>query len=143
MEFIEELLLIRGISKELYYGVGSTPGLRDLVTVHGDDGTINVNTAPKLLLLALNADMTDELAEKMVSFREDKENESLLENANWYQQVGSWPGDVAFDPKLLTTVSKHFNILSLADHNDMQKSLTAVIFRDGATAMSTVFRRVE
>ena len=47
-----ELLQIKGITPELYYGHGDQPGLVDLVTVRSR-GTININTAPKLILSAI------------------------------------------------------------------------------------------
>ena len=49
---VAELLQIKGITPELYYGTGDQPGLVDLVTVRSR-GTVNLNTAPKLVLSAL------------------------------------------------------------------------------------------
>ena len=54
MESIDELLLVRGISRELFYGTSERPGLARLLTVHGE-GSININTAPKEVLRALCA----------------------------------------------------------------------------------------
>jgi type II secretory pathway component PulK len=47
-----ELLQIRGVTPELYWGVDDRPGLVDLVTVFGRD-TINVNTASAPVLASL------------------------------------------------------------------------------------------
>jgi general secretion pathway protein K len=49
----EELLLVRGITPELFYGQEGMPGLRDLVSVHNRHGTINVRTAPPAVLQIL------------------------------------------------------------------------------------------
>jgi general secretion pathway protein K len=47
-----ELLQIRGVTPEIYRGVQGRPGLADLTTVVGRD-TINMNTAPATVLMAL------------------------------------------------------------------------------------------
>jgi general secretion pathway protein K len=46
IESIEELLLVRGMTPELFYGSGNKPGLQDFVTVYSENGKINVNAAP-------------------------------------------------------------------------------------------------
>ena len=53
LQDVAELLQIKGITPELYYGSGGDqPGLVDLVTVRSR-GTVNINTAPKAVLQAL------------------------------------------------------------------------------------------
>jgi len=52
LQDVAELLQIKGTTPELYYGRGDQPGLVDLVTVRGR-GTVNINTAPKLILQAV------------------------------------------------------------------------------------------
>jgi general secretion pathway protein K len=47
-----ELLQIRGVTPEFYWGTDDQPGLVDLVTVFGRE-TVNINTAPALVLGAL------------------------------------------------------------------------------------------
>ncbi len=44
---VAELLQVKGVTPELYYGSGDQPGLVDLVSVRGR-GTVNLNTAPTL-----------------------------------------------------------------------------------------------
>lgn len=62
MDTIEELLLIPGITPDVYFGTGeerATP-LPDLLTVHGHpQGMVNVNTAPEEVLVALLAVQSD------------------------------------------------------------------------------------
>ena len=52
LESAAELLQIRGVTREIYYGVAETPGLVDLVTVRST-GQVNINTAPPAVLKAL------------------------------------------------------------------------------------------
>jgi type II secretory pathway component PulK len=49
---VDELLQVRGVTREILYGRGTTPGLADLLTVAGT-GAINVNTVEAPVLRAL------------------------------------------------------------------------------------------
>lgn len=49
---VAELLQIRGVTPELYFGRSGEPGLAELVTVNGA-GQVNLNTAPPTVLKAL------------------------------------------------------------------------------------------
>ncbi|MBE7414312.1 MAG: general secretion pathway protein GspK [Deltaproteobacteria bacterium] len=51
-DFTEELLLVKGVSREIFYGAGGESGIRRLVTVHGD-GRLNLNTAGETALSAV------------------------------------------------------------------------------------------
>jgi general secretion pathway protein K len=51
LQDVSELLQIKGITPDLYYGHGDQPGLVDLVAVR-TRGPINLNTAPKITLQA-------------------------------------------------------------------------------------------
>jgi general secretion pathway protein K len=53
LQHVSELLQIKGITPELYYGHDDMPGLVDLVTVRSRGTTININTASKLVLQAV------------------------------------------------------------------------------------------
>lgn len=142
-EHIEELLLVRGITKELFFGDGEYKGLRDFVTVHGDDGKINLNSIPSELLMAMNSDVTDELAQKMVAFREDESNAPLLADVNWYTNIPLWPEDVQFDAKMITSQSKFFSIAAKAKYGEIEKSLYAVVHRESSEKIGMVSRKVE
>jgi general secretion pathway protein K len=50
LDCIEELLMIKGVTRELFYGTGDSPGLLMCLSVFGD-GKININTAPKEMRL--------------------------------------------------------------------------------------------
>jgi general secretion pathway protein K len=53
LQDLSELLQIRGITPELYYGHDDKPGLVDLLTVRSRGLSVNINTAPPLVLKAL------------------------------------------------------------------------------------------
>ena len=64
LDCIEELLMVRGMTSELFYGTEESPGLATCLTIFGD-GKININTASKPVLRALSAEMTDDGVEEL------------------------------------------------------------------------------
>ncbi len=140
IEFIEELFLIRGITSDLYYGNAEFAGLKDLVTVHGADGKININTAPQLVLQALSIDMTEELVESLIEFRDDEDNKDLLGNNDWYTTV--LPG-VNMPSGLITIASNFFQVRVTAERNNMKKNLLAVVQRQSGNEITLLSRKME
>ena len=128
-EFLEELLLVRGITKELFYGSGERPGISRYLSPHGN-GRININTADPLVLRALSDQIDQELAEDMVAYREDEDND--LSDLKWYRNV---PGmsDVSIPDSLLTTSSTYFEITSEGFKGAMSKRIYGVVERKEET----------
>jgi general secretion pathway protein K len=124
-EFLEELLLVRGITKELFYGSDERPGICRYLSHYGD-GKININTADLLVLRALSDQIDQDLVEDMVSYREDEDND--LSDPGWYHNV---PGmsDVSIDPALLTISSNYFEITSEGLKGPMSKRIKGVVER--------------
>lgn len=141
LEFVEELLLIRGITEELYFGGKDRAGLRDLVTVHGREGTININTAPSMVLQAMSPGMNDGLAEDMIVFRSQLENQDQLDDTGWYGII--LPGDVSFDQKTVVTKSEYFRIVVQARRKNMKKTLTTVVKRKKDNNIVLKSRKIE
>ncbi len=63
LEIIEELLLVKGITPEVF------SHLRDYITVRGD-GKININYAPKLVIQSLSQSMDPALAQMIIKRRQ-------------------------------------------------------------------------
>ena len=131
LDCIEELLMIKGIAEDLYYGTGETPGIAKYLTLYGK-GKININTAPNLILKALSDEITDEMVSNMDEFRRNEEND-LLE-ATWYKKI---PGmaSISIDSGLITTKSDTFKITSTGYLNDISRKVSGIIERhsDGKT----------
>jgi len=77
---VGELLLVRGISPEIFYG-----GLKDRVTVYQDEtakekpqSRININAAPSSLLRALPG-MTDDLVQNLMEYRKEADITSMTD----------------------------------------------------------------
>ena len=73
LDCIEELLMVKGMSSDLFYGKGDSPGLSRCLTVFGD-GRVNINTAPKPVLRALAVEMTDDEVDRLDKYRRDQRN---------------------------------------------------------------------
>lgn len=126
LDCIEELLMIKGITLEIYTGTSDRPGLSQFVTIYGS-GAINPNTAPKLVLRALNDGITAELAERMDEYRKVLTNN--LSSVDWYKKVTGMEG-ITIKPELITMVkSTHFKIYSTGITGKMERRITGVLYR--------------
>lgn len=140
--YIEELLLVKGITPLLLFGEGERKGLADYITVHGDDGKININTAETLLIKSLNPLIDDELIEKLHTYRTDEENEGQLGNPQWYSRVESWPGDIVLNQKLLATKSSFFLVRATGESESLSRTVTAVVNRVDKKTIKVLSRKV-
>ena len=127
---LEELLLVKGMSPELLYGDGHHGALASVITVMGDDGTINLNTAPAPVLEALSPGMNNKLAQLLVDFREDRRNVKMLVNPTWYRQVKGFPVSMEFDADVLAVASRFFEIRVDAVMHQFRRTGTAVLLRE-------------
>lgn len=123
---IEELLMIKGVTADVYYGTTQTPGLSRLLTVYGD-GRININTAPTLVLRALAAGITPSMIEEMDEYRKNKDNN--LADLLWYKKIAGMSG-ININQALITVTSDYFRITAVGIFSNMQETVSGVIKRD-------------
>ncbi len=69
LESIDELLLVRGVTEEIFYGTRERRGLREFVTVFSGTPVIEINSAEREVLLAIPG-MTPEIADAIIEYRE-------------------------------------------------------------------------
>lgn len=132
----EELLLIKGWKKFLR-GEGGDQEAGDrqaavlqAVAAAGREDKINLNTAPAAVLLALHEQMTEELAAKLLEFRQQKENRDRLAEPDWCKDVPGFPGDIVFPEDLVTTASSGwFKITAQAEFRGQRRSGEGVLRR--------------
>jgi general secretion pathway protein K len=138
---LDELLLIKGITPQIYNDSEEAAGLASLMTVYGLTmgagttyswpGRININTADVPVLAALLGLENQDLAQAIFEFRQeaaaDKDNHDFS-NPIWYKGMTGL-GDVALNPNLVTTSSDVFRIKSDATVNETQTSVIAVVQR--------------
>ncbi len=125
----EELLLVRGFSKKLLYGDGDHVGIIGFLTTAGEDGRININTAPAPVLQALADNLAEEDVQRLIEFRQDEDNQDLLRQPGWYRRVDGFPGDVVLDQELITTSSSWFRIRVTAVAGQMERTGEGILHR--------------
>ncbi|MDD2465129.1 MAG: type II secretion system minor pseudopilin GspK [Desulfobulbus sp.] len=108
MENVEELFLVKGMTPAIVLGDQGHEGLLPYVTVSGEDGTINLNTAPLPVLQALHSDMTADLAQELIGYREDEKNREGLSQSDWYRRVPGFPMAIDFGSERLRVQSTYF-----------------------------------
>jgi general secretion pathway protein K len=125
LDFLEELLFVRGITRELFYGTKDNPGISAYLTTHGD-GKMNINTAHPVILRNLSDQIDQEMVENMVEYRADEKND--LKDVKWYNKV---PGmsDIAIDSGLVTTASTNFEIIAEGIKDSLRKIITVMVER--------------
>jgi general secretion pathway protein K len=131
LDCIEELLMVKGMTRELFYGNGDSPGLTQCLTVvkRSGDWKININTAPKPVLRALAVEMTDEDVERFDEYR--REEKSNLADLNWYKSL---PRGVALNipQDLIKVRSDVFRITAVGLQGRMTETITGLIDRGTA-----------
>jgi len=140
LDCIEELLMVKGITKEIFYGTKEKPSLAQYVTTDSE-GLININTAPKMVLRSLNEAISPELADIMDEYRTKEGN--VLSGYQWYQQVPGMAG-VTIKPELITVKSSYFKIISVGSMNNMSKTITGIVQKQqGHTSVQTIKWRLD
>ena len=128
VEFIDELLQVRGMTREVLYGNDEKKGLAEYITNYGID-KININTAPVALLRALTPGISEEDVNIIDVFRRDGDSGPLLEKPDWYRSVVGWPQDKLIDPSLITTKSSYFKIDASARYRTHALRMSARVGR--------------
>ena len=118
--------MVKGVTRDLFYGTGESPGLVLCLTVFGD-GRININTAPKPVLRALSAEMTDDGVEELDEYRRDEKNN--LADPAWYNRVQGAAG-LNIPAGLISVRSDTFRITAVGLQGRMTQRITAVVKRE-------------
>ena len=138
---LNELLLVKGITPELYNGTAEIPGISRYLTVFGMaqaegtgfsfPGRINLTTAEIPVLFALLPAENKDLVETIDEMRRDiasGKQKVDMRNPAWLNKI---PGlaEIKLDPKLITTTSDLFRVQSTARLYDAETTVTAVLQR--------------
>lgn len=147
---IDELRLVRGVTSDIYMK------LEPFVTASAPGALINVNTAPKELLMSLsvgddarNAGVIDgAMAERIIAFRKDspfRNRERSALNADMEKAspaLGSLFSRTSLIAAMLDTKSVTFRVRSEGEVNGIRRTLEAVGTRVG-NAIQWRYRRLE
>jgi general secretion pathway protein K len=98
---LEELIMIKGITPEILYGKGSQRGIIDLLTIYSNTRKINLDAAPREVLLSVPG-ITPDSADTIIDLRENQE---------MYNLEASLGGDYAVAaPYVSSAASRTFSI---------------------------------
>ncbi len=137
---IGDLMRIRGITPELFYGLPNQSGISNFITAYRGDGTlpagfagkININTAEQSVLAAMLPFGKDDLAQLLVDYRvEMSEGKYIheLSSPSWYKQVPGIEGGI-IDSRLITVSSDLFRIRAIARLDHLSVMVTALVHRE-------------
>ena len=130
IESLDQLLAIRGITKELLYGEKDKPGLAEFIAVTPAgldiDPTININTAPREILRAVFANAPPASIDEMIAYRDDYPFQ--LEKKNWYSTFISSAASPR--PGLIQIRSDLFEITAAAAKGPMKTEITTTVWRE-------------
>ncbi len=137
-----ELMLVKGITPELFQGSTEKPGIGNFLTAYGSapapgetfkfEGGININTAPMPVLAALLPAGSEDMAQAMVEFRDARAETKFVNDLSapaWYKNVPGM-GGVVIDPALITNASDIFRIDVTATQNDRERRIKVVVKRE-------------
>ena len=157
---LDELVLIKGITSELFRGVGEAFGISAFMTVYGAtdaggnnftyEGRININTAELPVIAALLPSENNDLALEIYNYRKEFSDSKYLHdlsNPRWYKNAYGC-GDLTIDPKLIKTSSDIFQIESAAILNELTMLVKVVVQiekdkKTGKPVCRVLSRRVE
>jgi general secretion pathway protein K len=144
-DHISEVRLVKGITPEVFNGIGELGGLSDYITVYGAvetgdrkfdyPGKVNINTAELAVLTALMDEGNEDAASAMIAHREAVDGNQYkwnLTNKNWYQDI---PG-ANINQSLISVSSDTFRIIATAELNGAKATTTAVVRREQQSATS-------
>lgn len=127
LDSLEELLRVRGMTRELFHGREDRPGISACLTLEGS-GKININTAPRQVLRALAPGITESAAEEMELFR--KKERDRLSDPLWYKNVGGME-TVTINSNLLSVKSEVFSVSSTGVIGTLKRAINGMVERDG------------
>lgn len=138
---INDLLLVKGVTPELFSGNREKPGIAGFVTVYGMTpgagtsftfpGKININTAELPVLVAMLPTENVDLAQAFFELRQEaatQKDAPDLSETTWYKDIAGLSG-LKLDTKLITTASDFFRIVATAQINNSVMTATAVVQR--------------
>jgi general secretion pathway protein K len=76
LDTLEELLLIKEMSPDILFGTKEQKGLINFVTIYSTGVRVNINAAPKEILMAIPG-MTEDIVNRIIDLRESAEFKTI------------------------------------------------------------------
>ena len=117
LESVDELRLIKGYNNDVLKTIGQ------YVTPYNPDGLVNINTAQKPVLMSLTDEMTEALADGIITFRSGTpfKDRSDVMKVHGFERVGFSLQD------RITTTSNAYRVFSRASAGEVVREVEAVI----------------
>ncbi len=126
LDSVGEMLSIKGVDADLFYGKGEREGLQKYLTVNSD-GKININTASVLMLMSLHQRIDQGMAQAVMTYRQQKPFRSTGD----LRLIPGW--DAVF-PEISSEIdvrSNYFSIQIEGFYRGAQASVQTVVSRTG------------
>jgi general secretion pathway protein K len=141
LDTLEELLLVKGMTKEILYGTEETKGLIHFLTLYSE-GKVNINTASVEVLESLSDKIDSVAAQAIVDYRQKNPFQEIK-----YDDIKSLPGmtlEIFNDLKDQCDVkSSSFSLRAEGQVREIKKVIYTVLKREEKKGIETVFWRVE
>jgi len=142
LDALEELLLVKGMTKEILYGTEEKKGLIPYLTLYSD-GKVNINTASVEVLASLSDKIDNVTAQAIIDYRQKNPFQEIK-----YDDIKSLPGmtlEIFNDIKDQCDVkSSYFSLRVEGKVRDIKKVIYTVVNRDEKNKkVKPVFWRVE
>lgn len=102
----EELSYLKGVDDAIWYGDEGEPGLRDLVTVWGDHGRININTCSQAVLECI-PDLDDEVILGIVAYRAGSDGKLGTSDDAAFVSLSDLPKKLPVAPDRLESIQRY------------------------------------
>jgi general secretion pathway protein K len=141
LDALEELLMVKGMTKEILYGTEESKGLIQYLTLYSD-GKININTVSVEVLQSLSDTIDNVTAQAIVDYRQKNPFQEIK-----YDDIKSLPGmtlEIFNDLQDQCDVkSSAFSLRAEGQVRDIKKVIYTVLKRDEKKGVETIFWRVE
>ncbi len=127
IDTVDELLLIKGITKEFFYGdeKNAIIGLKDILSPYSN-GKVNVNTAPAIILMALDERIDASLAQDIIAYRKEHPFKTIND-----LNLAGVSGDIIYNIKdkkrIVDVKSQNFLVKMDINLGDREYKLTALL----------------
>jgi general secretion pathway protein K len=152
LDRVEELLLVRGVTPELFYGTPATdkdparPGFADIFTTTSSGG-INVNTASAIVLQAVLG-LDDAQVQAVMTRREGPDGIPGTDDDMPFHSPQEFAGIVgnmnaeANQPIPITVSSSFFTVKSTGTVGGVKHTILATLRRDSGTVQTVMWRQL-
>ena len=126
MDYLGEMLLIRGMDGSALYGSKERSGLKDFLTVYSD-GRLNINTAGLIPLMCLSPEVDRTMAQAVLDARREKP----FRKAEELRAVPGWNSLYPLISSEVTVQSTTFSVEMIGTYRQARTVIQAVLKREG------------